>query len=77
MKDNFYFTGNLDLKRCGIWQVLLIALLHKLLFLRKYCYMQHYPAFSQIAASYLAHRSFYLYNMAVWIKKLILRFINR
>ncbi|MBF0458625.1 MAG: hypothetical protein HQK99_12120 [Nitrospirae bacterium] len=77
MKDNLYLTRDLDLKRCGIGQVVLIAMLHKILFLKRYCYMEHYPAFMQIAAAYLAHRSFYLYNMAVWIKRLVSRILNR
>ncbi|MBF0487409.1 MAG: hypothetical protein HQK98_04545 [Nitrospirae bacterium] len=77
MKDSFYFTKSLDLKICGIGQVVFIALLHRLLFFRRYCYMDHYPAFSQLTAAYLAHSSFYLYNLAVWIKRLFLRLLNR
>ncbi len=77
MPDNFYFTKDLDLKRCSLWQTVLIALLHRLLFLRKYRYMEHYPALSELAAAYLAHKSFFLYNLAVRIKRLIYRLLHR
>jgi hypothetical protein len=75
--DNFYFTGNLDLKRCGIWQTAFIALLHGLLFIRKYRYMEHYPTSPELAAAYLAHRSFYLYTMALRIKRLFYRLLHK
>lgn len=77
MKENFFFTRGLDLRICSLWQVVVIALLHRFLFVRKYCYMRYYPAFSEIAAAYLAHKSFYLYRLAVWIKRLIKRLLNR
>ncbi|MCG6550781.1 MAG: hypothetical protein L7F77_00530, partial [Candidatus Magnetominusculus sp. LBB02] len=71
MKEDFYFSNDRDLKRCSIWQVIVIALLHKLLFFRKYCYMQRYPSFSELLAAYLAHKSFRLYNLALAIRRYI------